>query len=247
MISSLRGRLNRYYKLTELIFFPSFCKLCSSLLESPEEKVVCHACLESVKPPRTAFCPICGRYFDYRGEPHICGDCQKSPPPFFCHRSCGKYQEKLKDIILLYKYREFQVLGRDLAFLVDRILSDDKELWRGIEAAVAVPLHAKKLKRRGFNQAEIIARIVAKQRNMEFIDRVLVKIKNTPPQTSLVAEERKRNVKGTFSIQKAERIKGKSILLVDDVYTTGSTIRECSSVLKEAGVKGVKAITLAQA
>jgi len=247
LISSLRRGLSKYSKLAELIFFPSFCELCSSLLELSGEKVVCHSCLESIKAPRTSFCPICGRFFDYWGEPHICVDCQKNPPPFSYHRSCGKYQEKLKNIILLYKYRKFQVLGRDLAFLVDRILGNDKKLWRGIEAAVAVPLHDKKLKKRGFNQAEIVAKIVAKKRGMELIEGVLVKIKNTPPQTSLVAEERKKNVRDTFGIQKAERIKGKFILLVDDVYTTGSTIRECSSVLKEAGAKEVRALTLAQA
>lgn len=140
-----------------------------------------------------------------------------------------------------------QVLGKDLALLVGRILGKDSELWRGVEAMVAVPLHPKKLKKRGFNQAKIIAKILAEQEGMEFIEEGLVKIKNTPPQTSLVARERERNVRGTFGIQKAERIIGKTILLVDDVYTTGSTIRECSRILKKTGAEEVRALTLAQA
>jgi len=141
----------------------------------------------------------------------------------------------------------FQVLSKDLALLVGRILGKDSELWRGIEAVVAVPLHPKKLKKRGFNQAKLIANILAERKGMEFMEGSLVKIKNTPPQTSLMAGERERNVKGTFGIKKADRIAGKTVLLMDDVYTTGSTLRECSAVLKKAGAREVRALTLAQA
>lgn len=247
LISALRTRLSKYSKLAELIFFPSFCELCSSLLEFPGEKVVCHACLESIKAPRSSYCIICGRFFEYWGEPHICAECKKNPPPFSFHRSCGKYQEKLKDIILLYKYRMFQVLSKDLALLFGRILGKDSELWREVEAVVAVPLHPKKLRKRGFNQAKSVAKILAEHEGLEFIEEGLVKTKNIPPQTSLMAGERKRNVIGTFGIKKADRISGKTVLLIDDVYTTGSTLRECSAVLKKAGAKEVKALTLAQA
>lgn len=247
MISSLRRSIFSYSKLAELIFFPSFCELCSSILEFPHEKIVCHSCMESIKPPRFSPCLCCGRFFDYWGEPHLCSHCLKSPSPFSYHRSCGKYQGKLKDIILLYKYRKFRVLGKDLARLVYRMVEKDEELWWGIEAIVPVPLHPKKHKRRGFNQAEIIAKELAKEKGVEFIEEALVKIKNTPPQTSLVAKERERNVRGTFHITRRERIAGKTVLLVDDVYTTGSTIRECCAVLKKGGAKEIRALTLAQA
>lgn len=247
MISSLRRSIFAYSKLAELIFFPSFCELCTSLLDFPGEKVVCHTCLESIAPPRVSFCLCCGRFFDFLGEPHICTNCQKNPPHFSIHRSCGEYQGKLKDIILLYKYRTFKVLGRDLVSLVQRILGRDEELWWGIEATLPVPLHPKKHRQRGFNQAMIIAKGLSEQRGIECLEGVLAKIRNTPPQTSLVAEGRERNVRGTFRVLKKENISGKTLLLVDDVYTTGSTIRECSAVLKDAGAKEIRALTLAQA
>ena len=243
----LRRHILSYPKFAELIFFPSFCRLCFSLLEFPQEKIVCHSCLESIRPHRPSFCLCCGRFFDFWGEPHLCSCCLKSPPPFSCHRSCGRYQGKLKDIILLYKYRKFRVLARDLTRFASQALGKDDELWSGIEAVAPVPLHPKKHKHRGFNQSKIIARELAKQKGVEFLEKVLVKIKNTPSQTSLVAEEREKNLRGTFRIAKREKIEGKTVLLVDDVYTTGSTIRECSAELVKGGAKEVRALTLAQA
>lgn len=247
MISSFRRNLSSYAKLAELIFFPSFCQLCSALLQFPGEKVVCRSCLESIKSSRSSFCQCCGRFFDYWGESHLCLNCSKNPPPFSYHRSCGKYQGKLKDIILLYKYRKFRVLGKDLARLIYRTLGREEELWLGVEAVVSVPLHPKKYKQRGFNQTKIIAKELTRLKRIEFIEGVLVKVRNTPPQTTLVAEERKKNVRGAFSVKKREKIEGRIILLVDDVYTTGSTVRECSAALKKGGAKEVRALTLAQA
>lgn len=247
MIPSLRRSIFSCSKLAELVFFPSFCELCFSLLEFPNEKIVCHSCMESIKPHRFSFCVCCGRFFDYLGELHLCSHCQENLPPFSFHRSCGRYQGKLKDIILLYKYRKFRVLGKELARFVCRTLGRDEELWRGLEAIVPVPLHPKKHKKRGFNQSKIIAEELAKEKGVEFIEKTLVKIKNTPPQTSLVRAEREKNVRRTFRIIKTEKIEGKTVLLVDDVYTTGSTIRECCAVLKKGGAEEIRAITLAQA
>jgi len=112
---------------------------------------------------------------------------------------------------------------------------------------VPVPIHPKKLKERGFNQAEILAEELAKLKGIKLEKKALVKIKNTLPQTRLMAEERAANVKGTFQIKSKERIKGKIILLIDDVYTTGSTLRECSLTLLKGGAKEVRAVTVAQA
>jgi ComF family protein len=153
----------------------------------------------------------------------------------------------LKDIILLYKYRKFSVLGKELALFAHRALGRNDELWKGTEAVVAVPLHPKKKKQRGFNQAEIIARELARIQGVGFVEDGLKKFKMTPAQTSLSAEERKHNVKRVFRIEKGERIERKIVLLVDDVYTTGSTLWECSAVLLAGGAKEVRALTLAQA
>jgi competence protein ComFC len=247
LTSSLSEKISSFTKLAELIFFPSFCELCSALLEFPQERVICYSCWKSIRTSHSSYCLCCGRFFEALEEPHLCQYCLQKRPPFSHHRSCGKYKGKLKDIILLYKYSHFQVLGKELARLVYHALGEEEEIWWNVDAIVPVPLHPKRRKERGFNQAQVIAKELARIKGIELADRLLVKTKNVPPQTSLRVEERAKNVSGAFGVVEGKEIKGRCMLLVDDVYTTGSTIRECSSVLRNAGVKEVKALTVAQA
>ncbi len=100
---------------------------------------------------------------------------------------------------------------------------------------------------RGFNQAKVIAEELARLRGIKLEEGVLAKVKNVPPQTLLEMDEREENVSGAFRVVDEDRIRGKTIILVDDVYTTGSTVKECSSVLRKAGAKEIRAITVAQA
>ncbi len=153
----------------------------------------------------------------------------------------------VKDVILLYKYRRFKVLGVDLARFAERALGGDEGLWWGVEAIVPVPLHPRRRRERGFNQAQVIAAELARLKGIDLVDDALVKVKNVPPQTSLQARERAHNVRGAFKIKKTQGIAGKTVLLLDDVYTTGSTLTECSLALKKSGVKDVRALTIAQA
>lgn len=247
MITSPKKVFAAGSKLAELIFFPSFCQLCSAILELPQEKVICRNCWEQIKVRSPSYCFCCGRFFQGAGESHFCPDCLQEKPPFSLHRSCSRYDGKLKDIILLYKYGRFKVLGKGLAHFVHRALRREEDLWWRVEAIIPVPLHRRRKRQRGFNQAQIIAKELARLKGIKIVERVLVKVKNVPPQTSLRAEEREKNIIGAFKVRKEKRIKGKRVLLVDDVYTTGATIRECSRVLKDAGVKEVRVVTLAQA
>jgi competence protein ComFC len=247
LISSFSKKIYSCTRLAELIFFPSFCELCSSLLEFPQERVICHSCWKSIRTSYHSYCLCCGRFFEASGKPHLCQACLEKRPPFSHHRSGGKYKGELKDIILLYKYRHFQVLGKDLAHLVYRALGKEEEIWWKVDVIIPVPLHPKRKKERGFNQAQIIAKELARIKGIELGDKLLLKVKNVPPQTSLRVEERAKNVSGAFLVTQKEKIKKKVVLLVDDVYTTGSTIRECSFALRKAGVKEVKALTVAQA
>jgi ComF family protein len=153
----------------------------------------------------------------------------------------------VKDLILLFKYRGFEVLGLDLGDFLCRSLAAEDDLWLGLDAVIPVPLHRKKLKTRGFNQAEVLAARIARARKIELLNRRLVKIRNTPPQTTLEGRERDQNVRGAYRLRRAGNLEGRTVLLVDDVYTTGSTIRECSRMLKQAGVTEVRAVTLARA
>jgi len=244
---SLRQSLTSYLKLAELIFFPSFCELCSILLELPGEKIVCSSCLQGIKPHRTSYCLSCGKFFSGSSEPHYCRRCVEHRPAFSGHRSCGLYGGKLKDIIILYKYRGFSVLGSSLAEFIHKSLGKEESLWWETDAIIPVPLHPKKEKERGFNQAQILARELARRKRIPLIEDQLVKVKRTLPQTSLEAKEREKNLKGAFEVKDGEKIEGKIILLVDDVFTTGSTLQECSLMLRRAGALEVKALTVAQA
>lgn len=247
MISSLHKKIKSITKLGELIFFPSFCELCSSLLELPEEKIICHSCWGKIIPFTGSHCLCCGRFFEAGVEPHLCPDCVQKRPPFSCHRSYGRYGGRLKDAILLYKYRKFQILGRDFARIIHHVLGKDEDIWWKADFIVPVPLHPKRQKKRGFNQAQVIAQELARLIGVEIANDVLVKVKNAPPQTFLELEERAENVSGAFSVVNKRKIRRKVVILVDDVFTTGSTLNECSSVLKKSGVGEVRALTLAQA
>jgi ComF family protein len=156
------------------------------------------------------------------------------------------YQGRLKDILLLYKYRQFKVLGKGLADFISRSLGRDEALFLGVDYLLPVPLHPRKKRKRGFNQAREIALWLGKKHTIPCLDKVLVKKKNTPPQTTLESKERLQNVKDAYAVNKPALIAGKTVLLIDDVFTTGATINECSRVLKKAGIREVRALTLAQ-
>ncbi|MGB9894147.1 MAG: ComF family protein [Candidatus Saccharicenans sp.] len=152
----------------------------------------------------------------------------------------------MKEAIILFKYKGYENLSRPLASLAYKALAD-KGIFSGIDFILPVPLHKKREKARGFNQSELLARELSRLSSIPTLSGLLVKIKNTPAQVSLEATDREVNLKGAFQVKKIERIKGQSLLLIDDVFTTGSTLKECSLVLYEAGAKEIKALTLARA
>ncbi len=123
----------------------------------------------------------------------------------------------------------------------------EEELREGVEAVVPVPMHPEKKRRRGFNQAEVLALRLARQKELPLYKKGLIKIRDIPPQTTLEAGGREKNVEGAFQAGKGIPLEGKILLLVDDVYTTGSTLRECGRVLMRAGAEEVRALTVAQA
>jgi len=152
----------------------------------------------------------------------------------------------LREAVHVFKYEGARELAWPLSrLLVQRFKQSGLDFGQAILAPV--PLSNRKELERGFNQAGLLAEAVGKELNLEVLTGVLVKTKDTVSQTELKAEERKKNVKGSFDFIGEERlIKGKTILLVDDVMTTGSTLNECARVLKEAGAKAVWGMVLAK-
>jgi competence protein ComFC len=246
-LTSLRARLSFLGKLGALLLFPSCCEICRTLLVGPGERVVCRDCLDALRMTPSPFCLCCGRFFGGSGESHLCAACLERRPSFARHRSVARYEGVVKDIILVYKYKGFEVLAGALGDFIIRNLGGEDDLWSGLEAIVPVPLHPAKERNRGFNQAGLLARRLSQRTKVPLVSRRLVKVRPTSAQTSLEARDREINLRGAFRVRKPAGLAGKVVLLVDDVYTTGSTLRECSRALRQAGVKEVRAVTLAHA
>jgi competence protein ComFC len=243
----VRARAESLAKLVELLVFPSYCRLCREILDEPGERIVCRECLARLAPREGPVCPVCGRFYESPGEEHLCRRCLESRPAFSVHRSCGTYGGALKDVILLFKYRKYAPLSSPLGRFAELSLGSEARLWEGADFLVPVPLHRARRRERGFNQSKLLARELARPRRLPVLTGSLVKLRNAPPQAGLRATDRERNVIGAYAVRRPERVRGWTLVLVDDVTTTGATLRECARVLMEAGAKEVRVITLAQA
>jgi len=166
--------------------------------------------------------------------------------PYAVARSVGRYEETLMTAIHRFKYQGRTGIGEVLGGIMADFAGG---IWdmKAFERIVPVPLHRKRLQERGFNQAVILARILSKRFDipLDFIS--LAREVFTPPQVGLGREARSANVHGAFAVRHPERIAGRRILLVDDVYTTGSTLEECARVLIRAKAETVAVLTLARA
>ncbi len=247
MTETLRARAAALARYVEFLVFPSDCRLCARPLGRPGESAVCRECLARLEPRRGPACLRCGRFFEGAGGDHLCGRCLDRLPPFTLHRSCGRYDGVLKELILLFKYEKLAVLARPLARFAAEALAGEEGLWQGADVLIPVPLHRKRKRERGFNQSQRLARELARTRELPVLERCLVKVKSIPPQTSLEGAGREANVRGAYKVRQPERVRGRTVILVDDVFTTGSTLRECGLALKRAGAWEIRGLTLAQA
>ena len=177
--------------------------------------------------------------------------CLQNEPVFTRAAAYGSYQEGLRDLLHLLKYQHVRpaagVLGRMLA----EVIADLAEAFGSQPPVViAVPLHAAKLRQRGFNQSELIARAALKLRpaalNVNVNTAVLARHKATESQTGLTPQQRRENLRGAFRVRRPAEIQGRDVLLVDDVFTTGATVSECARVLRRAGAERVFVATVAR-
>lgn len=244
---SLKNILSKWLFPIISIVFPSRCQICGEFIENPGERVVCGDCLERAEIYQGDVCQVCGRFFYFRGgKSTVCLECLNDPPWFQRHRSAGHYAGTIKQMIILFKYKQHESLKKPLAeFLLKS--HEARKLIEGVDLVIPVPLHASRQKERGFNQSELLAEEIARKNKLPLDRRRLVKTRKTVAQVSLEAEERRNNLLGAFTVRQPEKIAGRVILLVDDVFTTGSTCRECSRTLLEAGAKEVRVLTLARA
>ena len=197
-------------------------------------------------------CRVCGeklfsRFVD-TGEGPVCGLCRRAAPPFERAVAYGAYDGALRDLVHLLKYQRVHSVAPLLGRLMEQALAEVALPERLL--VVPVPLFKRKRHSRGFNQAEAIAKAFVSRRRaagIELDTASLARVRETASQTGLTRHQRRANVRGAFAVTKRERIRDRSILVIDDVMTTGTTAAECARVLKRAGARQVFVATVARA
>ncbi len=234
------------------VLFPSDCRLCNTPLNNISRIPVCPECLAAIVPVREPQCVVCSdRLFSAQllmGDGR-CQNCRDLEPEFARAVCFGEYQGGLRGLVRLLKYERVlpvaSVLGGMLAGVIEELLAgcSDKHLL-----LIPVPMHKNKRRERGFNQAELIARAAVKRlRPVELATNVMVRQRATVSQVGLSREERITNMRDAFRVRDRRLVRGRTVILVDDVMTTGTTLSECARVLKQAGAERVWAATLARA
>ena len=227
-------------------FLPPQCHCCEKFLEE-EQQGICSACLSKIHWIEPPFCSVCGIPFASREiENHPCGACMTKKKHFTMARALGSYEGSLQEAIHRWKYEGkitlTPFLGKWMTEGLHRYWNPDT-----FDLLIPVPLHKKRLRERGFNQALLLVKELNRRTGIPYRKRVLQKRRLTIPQVNLSGVEREKEVRGSFHIIGGEELEGKSILLVDDVYTTGATVNECAKVLLTEGAKRVDILTLAHA
>ena len=229
------------------LFFPKECVHCGRILDYGNRGYLCLDCDKLITPIRQPFCEQCGS--PRTGEIEYsfkCPACRENPPRFRRARSAFFLTGAGKSLILKYKYSSNPYLSSPA---IDRIIKagGDEYRWSDYDLIVPVPLHPRKARERGFNQSGVLAHGLSRRTGIKLLRNGLVRTRYTRTQTRLSRKDRQENVKGAFRISERAEINGKSVLLVDDVYTTAATVNECAEVLIGAGALMVDVLTLARA
>ncbi len=201
---------------------------------------LCSVCWQKCVFIRDLNCEKCGRLARYQGL--VCGFCIKEPPVYDSARSLIDFNFVSKRFIHELKYSDRTDL---IHFFAKLLASTYSKFIQDVDIIIPIPMHFFRRMIRSYNHAQILALYLARQTNKQFTPFILKKSKFTRTQTSLTKKERKHNLKGSFEVINAQTLKGKSVLLVDDVMTTGSTANVCSQVLKTFGAASVKVLTIA--
>jgi ComF family protein len=271
--------VKKLYKIVGETVFPPQCLVCRTFIRPPGgdcngfpgqadlsltvqiqvkrllSQYLCRNCIGGLVAVESPLCSCCGVPFESRqGIDHRCGDCSASPKKFRIARAPLVYEQIFTEVIHCYKYKGKIQLARPLAEL---LLTAFRLFWDkdSIDVVVPVPLHLKKLRRRGFNQVYLLIRnwqAIAGQMpldlgNLQIERDVIVRNVPTVPQTGLGRRHRAENIKDVFELVDETKIVDKRILLVDDVYTTGATVDECARLLLRHGAAHVDVLSLARA
>jgi len=228
------------------VLFPPRCIICRSFIPRAGSIHICSDCLKTVRYIENPCCTICGEPFHGAGISHVCGSCAARMPGYDMAKAALIYDGICRDLIHAFKYDYKTHLRHTLANLAVEAFEQFVEECCP-DVVVPVPLCKRRLVQRGFNQAVLLAELLAGRRKIPLERQAMRRTRWTEPQIKLDAEQRRMNVEGAFAVLKPGSITDKRILLLDDVLTTGSTADECARVLKKSGAVSVDVFTLARA
>lgn len=223
------------------LLYPPRCLLCYELLEDGEQTICSHcaAVLPEIAEP---ICLKCGKAIDNDGMEY-CSDCREHPHLFEYGRALFSYTKEVQEAIVRYKYKNQRGYAAWFGDMMAKRFAE--EIWQmQAQVLVPVPLYIKKERVRGFNQAELLARVIGERCGLP-VQKLLKRRRKTEAQKELGYEDRLANLEGSFQIIEPGEEMPEAVILVDDIYTTGSTVDACAAVLKKAGVKRVYFLAVA--
>ncbi|NIA71861.1 ComF family protein [Pelagibius litoralis] len=239
------GRLGRSWRAAVDLILPPRCLSCGRLVA--EQGALCVACWAGMTFVTDPQCSRCGLPFDHDpGGVMACGACLRAEPPFERARAVLRYDEASRRLILGFKHADRTEAVGTFALWAERTAA---ELIADCDIIAPVPLHWRRLFKRRYNQAAILSEALARRSGLPGVPDLMVRRRATPSQGRLTAEQRRRNVAGAFAVRPAhlDALRGRRLLLVDDVMTTGATLAACSRAALSAGARAVDVVVLARA
>ena len=221
------------------LVYPPKCLICDEM----QPNYLCTDCLKQIQFIEGRICRSCGAPLQ---EEKWCTECDGVEYCFDSARSVGVYDGVLKEAIHQFKYSGHRVLAPVLGELLVNHLRKDTACLRRVNCIVPVPIHSSRLRQRGFNQSELLAEELSREFALPLVRKALVRARATRPQVNLPTDKRHDNVQNAFRVARTDAIEGRNILLIDDVFTTGSTVDSAARSLREAGAREVHILTLAR-
>ena len=248
-MASVRRVLREALDALASLIFPAPCRICEATLLTASRIPICADCLASLRPFEGPGCAQCGRPFasgqaTTAAQP-LCHLCRRNVYGFDLARSYAPYDGAMVRAITLLKYSSVAPLGDWFGIRLAELVAEQLEL-SDADVMVPVPLHATRLRERGYNQAELIARPLAKRLGLPLEPLLLVRTKPRPDKLKLSSKERWRIVRGAYGMQEGSQVDKLRVILVDDVFTTGATLDACARVLRKAGASRIVGVTVAR-